>query len=158
MALPPFSRRFDDPADRAFRSGARPGDRNQLGPFPSAIQDPRDFANAFINKKNNPIGDSFWQQVFSQETADQSTEKIKQASLVDEPRFPEPLNALAKDFLTKYRGPGGAVERGLVEQDRYIAGDMLAKFAQEPAASRMNTKEPNTASTSQYPGAGGVNV
>ena len=158
MALPPFSRRFDDPADRAFRAGARPGDRNQLGPFPSAIQDPRDFANAFINKKNNPVGDAFWQQVFSQETADQSTEKIKQAALVDEPRFPEPLNNLAKDFLVKYSGPGGAVERGLIEQDRYIAGDMLAKYAQEPAASRMNTKDPNTASTSQYPGAGGVKV
>jgi hypothetical protein len=157
MALSPFNKTFTNAKDDAFRSGVRPGDRNQLGPFPSAIEDPRDFSNALINKTNNPDRETFWQQVFSQETANQSSEKIKQAALSDEPRFPEPMNALAKDFLAKYWGPAGAVQRGLVGKD-YVARDMLAKYVQEPAASRMNTKDPNTASTSQYPGAGGVNV
>jgi hypothetical protein len=158
MALPPFSRRFDDPADRAFREGRRPGDRSQLGPYPSAITDPRDFANAFISKKNNPIGDGFWQQVFSQDAADASQEKINTAFKFGEPNFPGPMNALAKDFLFKYSGPGGAIERGLIEQDRAVSRDNLARFVQEPAASRINSKDQNTAGTSQFAGAGGINV
>lgn len=158
MALPPFSKRFNDPSDRAFREGRRPGDRSQLGPYPSAITDPRDFANAFINKKNNPISDGFWKQVFSQDTANQSQEKINLASQSDEPAFPGPMNELAKDFLAKYSGPGGAIERGLIEPDRAVSKDTLARFAQEPAASRINSKDPNTAGTSQFAGAGGINV
>jgi hypothetical protein len=68
------------------------------------------------------------------------------------------LNQLSRDFLAKYSGPGGAVERGLIEPDRAISRQSLSRFAQEPAASRINTKDQNTASDSKFAGAGGVKI
>lgn len=150
--------RNDGPEDTAFVGGRGPADRSQIGPYPSAITDPRDFKNSFINQKFNPSGATFWQQAFSQDTAKLSQEKINHASQTDEPNFPDPLNQLSKDFLAKYSGPGGAVDRGLVEPDRAVSRQALARFAQEPAASRMNTKDQNTASDSKFAGAGGVKV
>lgn len=158
MALPPFNKRRDNPADKAFAKGDRPADRSQLGPFPSAITDPRDFKNEFISQRFNPDKRDFWQQVFSQETADLSQEKLNLAYQTNEPNFPEPMNQLARDFLAKYSGPGGAIDRGLVEPDRAVSSQSLAAFAQEPAASRINTKDQNTAGTSRFAGSGGVSV
>lgn len=158
MALSPLNKRRDNSFDIAFAEGRGPADRSQLGPFPSAITDPRDFKNAFISQRFNPDKKDFWQQVFSQETADLSQEKINSAAQTNEPNFPDPLNQLARDFLAKYSGPGGAIDRGLVEFDRAVSNQSLAAFAQEPAASRMNTKDQNTAGTSRFAGAGGVSV
>jgi hypothetical protein len=156
--LPPFSKRRDGPADKAFVEGRRPADRSQLGPYPSAIDDPRDFKNEFISQRFNPGEREFWQQVFAQETANQSQEKLNQSSLTDEPNFPGPMNDLARDFLMKYSGPGGAVDRGLIEPDRYISRDTVAPLTREPVAIRINTKDPNTAGSSRFAGSGGVNV
>lgn len=152
MALPPFIKRRDSPADKAFVAGDRPADKSQLGPFPSAVTDPRDFKNEFIGQRFNPGKKEFWQQVFSQETADASQEKLNLAYQTNEPNFPEPMNQLARDFLAKYSGPGGAIDRGLVPLERAVLSQSLAVFAQEPAGSSINTYSPETAGTSQFPG------
>jgi len=158
MVFSEKSIRNDGPEDTAFAEGRGPADRSQIGPYPSVITDPRDFKNSFINQKFNPSGSDFWQQAFSQDTAKLSQEKISRASQTDEPNFPDPLNQLSRDFLAKYSGPGGAVERGLIESDRAVSRQSLARFAQEPAASRMNTKDQNTAGDSKFAGAGGVKI
>jgi hypothetical protein len=158
MVFPGKIKRVDGPEDTAFMEGRGPADRSQLGPYPSAVTDPKDFKNSFISQKFNPDKSTFWQQVFSQETANLSQEKINRSSQTDEPNFPDPLNQLSRDFLAKYSGPGGAVERGLIEPDRAISRQSLSRFAQEPAASRINTKDQNTASDSKFAGAGGVKV
>ena len=155
MVFPGKIKRNDGPEDTAFMEGRGPADRSQLGPYPSAVTDPRDFKNSFISQKFNPDKSTFWQQVFSQDTANSSQEKINRISQTNEPNFPEPLNQLSRDFLTKY---SGAVERGLIEPDRAISKQALAVFAQEPAASRINTKDQNTASDSKFAGAGGGKV
>jgi hypothetical protein len=155
MVFPGKIKRNDGPEDTAFMEGRRPADSSQLGPYPSAVTDPRDFKNSFISQKFNPDKSTFWQQVFSQDTANLSQEKLNYAAQTNEPNFPEPLNQLSRDFLVKY---SGAVERGLIEPDRAISRQALAVFAQEPAASRMNTKDQNTASDSKFAGAGGVKV
>ena len=155
MVFPGKIKRNDGPEDTAFMEGRGPADRSQLGPYPSAVTDPRDFKNSFISQKFNPDKSTFWQQVFSQDTANLAQEKLNCISQTNEPNFPEPLNQLSRDFLTKY---SGAVERGLIEPDRAISKQALAVFAQEPAASRINTKDQNTASDSKFAGAGGVKV
>jgi hypothetical protein len=155
MVFPGKIKRVDGPEDTAFMEGRGPADRSQLGPFPSAVTDPKDFKNSFINQKFNPDKSTFWQQTFSQETANLSQEKINRASQTDEPNFPDPLNTLSRDFLVKY---SNAIERGLIEPDRAVSSQSLARFAQEPAASRINTKDQNTASDSKFAGAGGVKI
>jgi len=158
MAAPKSFTRNNGPDDRAFLEGRGPADRSQIGPFPSAITDPKDFKNAFISQRFNPEKSTFWQQAFSQETADLSQQKINEAAQSDAPNFPESLNTLSRDFLSKYSGPDGAIQRGLIEPDRAISKYSVVAFAQEPAASRINTKDPNTAGDSKFAGAGGVKV
>lgn len=154
--LPPFSKRRDDPADKAFAEGRRPGDRNQLGPYPSAIGSVQDFKNEFISQRFNPDKKDFWQQAFSQETATQSQAKLNIASLSDEPNFPEPLNTLARDFLMKYSGPGGAIDRELIDPGSAITKDTIAPLTREPVALRIGDRDPNV--VGKFPGSGGVSV
>lgn len=146
MVLPAFSKDYSAPFSRAFREGRFPGENNQLGPYPTS-SDPKDFASSFASKfKFNPDKSSFWQQVFSQDVANQSQEKINLGAQSDFPSFTDPgNNQLAQDFLAKYSGPGGAVERGLIAPEDAISKESLAALASQPAAARMNTTAKDTA-------------
>ena len=132
--------------DEAFRGGERPGDKNRLGPNPDFITDPKDFASSFVNQKFNPKGKGFWNQVFSAETAGLSQDKINAAASTDESNFKTDVdNQYARDFLTKYSGPGGAIERGLVESDRAVTKEGLARLTTQSAVDGSSFSDPNTA-------------
>lgn len=142
---PRFSIR-SNPLDEAFREGTRPGDDNRLGPNPDFITDPQKFANSFVNQKFNPKSEGFWNQVFSAETAGLSQDKINAAASTDEPNFPSyVVNQDARNFLIKYSGPGGAIERGLVEPDRAITKEVLARMTTQTATDGSSFSDPNTA-------------
>jgi hypothetical protein len=157
MVVPFFSKR-SNVFDEAFRTGVRPGEKNQLGPNPVPITDPKDFANVFVQKKFNPGSKDFYPSgIFSAETAGLSQDKINSAASTDFANFRDPNdNKFANDFLMKYSGPGGAIERGLVEQDRAVTKEGLAKMVTQPATFGFNFKDPNTAS--QFPGQGGIKI
>lgn len=146
MVLPAFSKDYSDPFSRAFREGRSPDENNQLGPYASR-PNPKDFAASFAGQfKENPSKLAFWQQAFSQDTANQSQEKINLGSQSDLPSFKDPNdNQLAQDFLTKYSGPGGAIDRGLIAPEDAISKESLASLASQPAAARMNTTSKDTA-------------
>lgn len=146
--LPPFSKRYDNPAERAFRAGDRPGDTNQLGPNPTPVTDPKDFANAFVQQRFNPDKKTFWSNsIFSSDTAEQSQQKIDVAAGSDFGNFKDPRDTqFVNDFLMKYSGPGGAIERGLVEPDRAITKESLARLVSQPGTAGASQRDPNTAS------------
>jgi len=45
-----------------------------------------------------------------------------------------------------YSGPGGAIERGLIEPERAITKEGLARLTSQPATFGSNQSDPNTAS------------
>jgi hypothetical protein len=146
MAAPLFNKRVEDPADLAFREGRRPGDNNRLGPNQNAITNPKDFANAFVQMRFNPDSKTFWNSsVFGSDVAGASQDKINRAGSTDYPAFTDPRdNTFAWDFLNKYSGPGGAIERGLVEPERAVTKEGLARLMTQPAALGSTQKDPNT--------------
>jgi hypothetical protein len=146
MVAPLFNKRFEDPQDQAFREGRRPGDNNRLGPNQTAITDPKDFANAFVQMRFNPDSKNLWNtSVFSSDTAAASQQKIDSAGSTDYPAFSDERdNTFAWDFLNKYSGPGGAIARGLVEPERAVTKEGLARLMTQPAAFGSTQKDPNT--------------
>lgn len=158
MAVPLFTKRSENPGDLAFREGRRPGDLNQLGPNPNPVFDPRDFANSFVQQKFNPDSKNFWNSsVFSSETAGLSQNKINAASQTDFSTFKDPRDdQFARDFLTKYSGPGGAIERGLVNPEDAITKERLGSLVTQYATAASNSKMKDTAGIT--PGQQGVSV
>lgn len=157
MTFRPYTKDYSNPEDQAFRAGIRPGENARLGPNQSAITNPRDFANKFVNLRFNPDAKAnLWNSnVFGSDTAAQSQGKINAAAASDSPAFMNPEdNKFAWDFLQKYSGPGGAIERGLIEPDRAITKEMLARLSTEPATFGASQKDPNTAS--KFPGESGI--
>ena len=155
MVLQPFSKDYSAPADQAWRRGDRV-DVGTLGPNPRASQDPQAFKNAFVNRiRFNPDSKSFYSSnVFAQETAARSQGKIDAAASTDQPNFINPGdNQLAQDFVSKY---SQAVSRGLIEEDRAVTKDGLAKLVSEPATAGSSERDPNTAN--KFPGEGGTQV
>jgi hypothetical protein len=157
VAVSPFTTR-SNVFDEAFRAGERPGDKNQLGSNPTAITDPKDFANAFIKNsftaKSKEVRDS---AIFSQDTATVSQKKIDLAASTDMPGFQDPSdNQFAFDFLQKYSGPGGAIEKGLVNPEDAVTKEKLARLVTQPANFGSNERDPNT--VNKFPGAGGVKI
>ena len=143
MARPPFTKRFDNPAEQAWREGKRPGEFNRLGANPSPIGDPRDFANAFVRLKGNPDRDRFYSDSqFPFDVAEQSQQKINAAAASDQPSFADPRdNDRAVQFLNNYRI---AAERGLIEQDRMVSKESLGPLTTQPAKTGQNETDPNT--------------
>lgn len=158
MPIPIFSTRVSDPGSLAFREGRRPGDKNQLGPNPNPLTDPREFANAFVRQKFNPDGKNFWStNVFSSEVAGLAQDKLTAASTSDFSSFKDPRdNLFAQDFLSKYSGPGGAIERGLVNPEDAITKERLQSLVSQPAAAATSSKMKDTVGIT--PGQQGVSV
>jgi len=148
MPAGPFSRSYDSPADKRFREGARPGDFNQLGVNKEPIFDPKQLVSKFVNLKDNPRAADFASQgSFSFDTAVQSQQKIDDLSMTDFSSFKDPRdNETARRFLMAYSGPGGAIERGLIEPERAITKEGLARLTSQPATFGSNQSDPNTAS------------
>ena len=142
MAAPIFSKRFDDPADKAWRAGERPAEFNRLGADPGPISSPKDFANAFVRLQNNPDRDRFYSDSqFPYDLAQQSQQKIDAAASTDEPMFQDPAtNQRASNFLANYRNSV------MIEPDRKISSVGLGPLATQPATAGSNEKDPNTAS------------
>lgn len=159
MAFRPFTKDYSDPSDKAFRAGVRPAENPRLGPNQGGIADPKDFADKFINLRFNPDARAnLWNSnVFGADVAASSQGKIDAAASTDSPAFSNPDdNKFAWDFLMKYSGPGGAIERGLVEPDRAITKEMLARLTTQPAALGANQRDPNT--VSRFPGESGISA
>lgn len=152
MAFKTFSKNYTSPSDQALREG-RPADNSTLGPYRVTGTD--SFRNKFVSDlKKNPDFPGFYQQAFGAETAQASQNKIdtayqsREASFVDDRN-----NKLANDFLAKY---SQGVARGLVEEDRAIFPENLARLVTENATDGSNLKDPNT--TNRFPGEGGVQI
>lgn len=154
MPAPIFNKRFDDPADKAWREGKRPAEFNRLGANPGPIGSPKDFANAFVRLKDNPDRDRFYSDSqFAFDVAQQSQAKIDAAASTDEPNFADPAdNARASAFRDAYRQ---GVQRGLIEQDRMVSKEALGPLTTQPAKFGQNETDPNT--VSKFPSQG-VNV
>ena len=159
MAFRPFTKDYTDREDQAFRSGIRPGENARLGPNQSAITNPRDFANKFVNLRFNPDAKAnLWNSnVFPADVAAASQNKINAAAATDYPAFAGPEdNKFAWDFLQKYSGPGGAIERGLIEPERAVTKEMLDRLTTQPATFGTSQRDPNT--VSKFPGESGISA
>lgn len=155
MVLQPFNKSYDTPADQAWRQGKSPY-AGTLGPNPQSATDPQSFKNDFVNRvRFNPDSKGFYSSnVFSQDTADQSQNKIDAAAGTDQPNFSNPGdNQLAKDFVGKY---SQAVARGLIEEERAVTRGGLARLATESATAGSSERDPNTAN--KYPGETGTQI
>ena len=140
MAAPIFSKRFDDPAEKAWRAGTRPAEFNRLGADPSPISSPKDFANAFVRLQNNPDRDRFYSDSqFPYDLAQQSQQKINAAASTYKAMFQDPAtNAHAERFMENYRDS--------LMIDRKISEKTVGPIATEPATAGSNERDPNTAS------------
>ena len=127
-----------------FRSeGRRPGDGAQQGPEAERISNPKDFARFFAGQiKNNPDFSSMYDtDVFSSQTADASQQKIDTAGSQD---LPDNVSKFARDFAYKYSGPGGAIERGLVDPKDAITKERLGPLMSQPATAGISSKMVDT--------------
>jgi hypothetical protein len=143
MLQNPFSKDYTSPADQAWRTGESP-DQGTLGPYRHADQDPASFRNSFVSKlRHNPDYKTFYSgNIYSADTAAASQQKIDTAAETSTASFKDPgNNTLANDFLTKY---SQGVDRGLIEEDRAVKPENLARLTNEPAAARISSKDPNT--------------
>jgi hypothetical protein len=138
-----FSKDYTSPADQAWRTGKGP-DRGTLGPNRRADTDSTSFKDSFISKlRDNPGYKNFYNgSIFSADTAAASQQKIDEQSNTSDSTFKDPGDtSIANDFLTKY---SEGVSRGLIEEDRAIGPDNLARLTSEPAAAGASEKDPNT--------------
>lgn len=140
MAFKSFSKNYTSPSDQALREGKSPYNET-IGPYRSTSPD--SFRNNFVSKLNkNPDFKGFYQQAFGADTAQESQNKINTAYKSREASFVDDRNnKLANDFLAKY---SEGVSRGLVEEDRAVFPENLAKLVTENATQGSNTREPNT--------------
>jgi hypothetical protein len=155
MVLQPFNKDYSNPNEQAWRQGKSPY-AGTLGPNPQFTGDPTSFKNDFINRiRFNPDSKGFYtNNVFSQDTAQRSQDKINSAAGTDQPSFLNPEdNRIAQDFVSKY---SQAVSRGLVEEDRAITKGGLARLVSQPATAGSSERDPNTAN--KFPGEGGTQV
>jgi hypothetical protein len=155
MVTQPFRKAYGSPSEQAWRQGQSPY-AGTLGPYPSAASDPESFKNGFVEKmRANPDSKNFYNSsVFGSDTAGRSQAKIDAASETDQPSFAgSGDNALAKDFVSKY---SQAIERGLIEEDRAVTRDGLARIASQSATEGSSERDPNT--TNKFPGASGASI
>ena len=133
-----FPKDYSSPTDQAWRTGKSPYS-GTLGPnrTADAIRDP--FA---ADAKKNPDFANFYNRTFS-EVAPQSQAKIDAAAQSDQPNFTNPGDqSFAKSFAKLY---AQGVSRGLVEEDRAVRPDNLARLTTESATEGSSSKDPNTA-------------
>ena len=138
-----FSKDYTSPADQAWRTGKGP-DQGTLGPNRQADTDPTSFKDSFVSKlRDNPGYKNFYNgSVFSADTAAASQQKIDEQSNTADSTFKNPGDtSIANDFLTKY---SEGVNRGLIQEEDAVTPDNLKAFTSEPAAARINEKDPNT--------------
>lgn len=150
MALQPFRENYDNPAKKAWRSGASPYN-GTLGP--NRTDDPTKNPFSSDVRKNPDYHDFYSNRTFYQ-VAPQSEQKILTASQTFESTFQNPGDkSFADKFLQEY---SQGVARGLIEEDRAIRPENLARLVSETATNGSNLKDPNT--NNQFPGAGGVQI
>lgn len=148
MAFKQFSKDYTSPSDQAWRDGKSPS-MGTLGPNKGFSVD--SFRNNFVaDLRKNPDFADFSQQAFAADTAQRSQDKLNTAYKTNIATFVDDRdNNLANDFLTKY---SEGVARGLVEEDKAVFPENLAKLVTENAVSGSNLKDPNTAN--QFPSHG----
>ena len=138
-----FSQDYSGPVKQAWLTGKGP-DEGTLGPNRRADTDSTSFKDSFISKlRDNPGYKNFYNgSIFSADTAAASQQKIDEQSNTSDSTFKDPGDtSIANDFLTKY---SEGVSRGLIEEDRAIRPDNLARLTSEPAAAGTSEKDPNT--------------
>jgi hypothetical protein len=138
VALPPFTDRSTSPADQAWRTGVSPYS-GTLGPNRTADT----IKNTFVAKtKDNPDFNDFYKRTFS-EIAPDSQAKIDAAAATDVPNFSNPGDqSFAIQFAKDY---AAGVSKGLIEEDRAVTKDGLARLSTEFATQGSTQKDPNTA-------------
>lgn len=152
MAFRPFNTRRDNAQDDAWFAGVRPGDFNQLGPYPEGPSDPKGLNSKFVSQKDNPDPRALASSRFDDPTANRSREKMATMKGTDYPFFTrrdgsydEPTNETAIKFLRMYS------ESPFV--DKKISSQSI--IASEEATAGSNERSPNTAG--KFPSQG-VNV
>lgn len=135
--MPPIFTKKRGTDDIAFVEGRRPGDGGLQGAEATRFENPIDFAKTFagrVGSDTNPDFASMYKtDVFSPESAAASQEKLNTLATTDLP--PNATN-FARNFAFKYSGPGGAIERGLINPEDAVTKEGLDYLiAQEPAAS-----------------------
>lgn len=138
MAL--FQKEYDSPADQAWRTGKSPYS-GTLGPNRTADS----IKNPFAAKiKDNPDYQNFFADRTFNKVFQQSQSKIDAAATSDAPGFENPGdNSFAQSFLNSYKQ---GVMRGLIEEDRAVRPENLARLTTEPGNAGTSQRDPNTAS------------
>jgi hypothetical protein len=137
--------------DEKFAEGVSPYS-GTLGPNPTADRS-KGFASE-LNRTNvhadtfDSDGRTFWQEApFAQQ-------RLDMASMNPNPNFADPSdNGFAHQFLQSYRQ---GVQRGLIEPEREVRPDNLARMTTEYANQASMQSDPNTAGV--FPGQSGTRI
>ena len=150
MSPRPFQQTYDNPAEKAWRSGTSPYS-GTLGPNRTA--DPK--KNTFAAEvRKNPEYQNFYSDRTFYQVAPQSEQKIQAASQTFESTFQNPGDkSFADKFLQEY---SMGVARGLIEADKAVRPENLARLVTQQATEGSNERDPNT--VNQFPGQNGVKV
>jgi hypothetical protein len=141
----PFQKDYSSPADQAWRTGTSPY-AGTLGPNRTADAVKNSFA---ADVKRNPDYANFYNRTFA-DVAPQSQARIDSAAGTNDPNFSNPGDqSFAKQFAQNY---AQGVTRGLIEEDRAVTKDRLARLTTEAATASSSEKDPNTAN--KYPSQG----
>lgn len=132
-----------NPLDEAWRAGEGPY-RGTLGPNRESDSDPVSYRSGFVaNVKDNPNFARFFADGnFSSDTAQQSQEKLNQASQNIWANFKNPAdNKFADDFLAKY---SEGVIRGIIKEEDAVDPKNLNYLVSQPAPAGSNEKSQST--------------
>lgn len=156
MVLSPFNKDYSSPEDQAWKKGWSPYNET-LGPNRASDADPKAFTNRFVSSlrsKNPDYRDFYNQNVFSADEAKQSQSNIDRAYNSFNAQFKnKDDNYIANDFLAKY---SSGVDRGLIEPDRAVFPDSLARLVTQPATAGSSVKDPNT--VGKFAGSSGAQI
>lgn len=146
MAPGIFQQNYNNPAEKAWRSGVSPYS-GTLGPNRTADPSKNPFA---ADVRKNPEYQNFYSDRTFYQVAPQSEQKIRAASQTFESTFQNPGDkSFADKFLQEY---SQGVARGLIESDRAVRPENLARLVTENATAGSNINDPNTAN--QFPSKG----
>lgn len=132
-----------NPLDETWRAGEGPY-RGTLGPNRESDSDPVSYRSGFVaNVKDNPNFARFFADGnFSSDTAQQSQEKLNQASQNIWANFKNPAdNKFADDFLAKY---SEGVIRGIIKEEDAVDPKNLDYLVSQPAPAGSNEKSQST--------------
>lgn len=162
-SAPLFSQNYTSLVAQSVRDNKNPpGGSGILGPTANYTFNPADTKNsAFLRAyldHNDVIGKNLGNKFFSQEEADVASGKIKQAAETGfSTNFSSGIKRFADDWVAKYAGADGAIDRGLISEDEAVTRNGLSAFVSRNPEERLSGTL-NKSHLNAYPGSSGTQV